>query len=288
MRFDPYGKALAKVLYPAWERLRGRPTFELLAQLERLETVSLDEQTALRTGYLRRLVRHAYHHTAHYREAFDRAGIHPDRVRTFDDLRALPLLPRELAQRTVEERTAKWPSIAVSKTTSGSTGQPLEVRFSAESRYWRDATRFRGFGWGGYHQGHKALHLWGVPAIAPTRMQRAKLTIDRKLRRDVYANCMVRSKENLLEMVQVILRERPQAMMGYAQALADLARFVNREGLRTWDTIPVIYGAERLWPHDRAAKRMPALSTATDARSASHGSVGPSDASMRPNARKPR
>ena len=47
----------------------------------------------------------------------------------------------------------------------------------------------------------------------------------------------------------------PQVMLGYAQALADLARFVNREELRDWDTIPVIYGAERLWAHDRCGSR---------------------------------
>ena len=49
---------------------------------------------------------------------------------------------------TVEERTAPWPAVAVSKTTSGSTGQPLEVRFSEESRHWREATKWRGYGWG--------------------------------------------------------------------------------------------------------------------------------------------
>jgi phenylacetate-CoA ligase len=53
-------------------------------------------------------------------------------------------------------------------------------------------------------------------------------------------------------MVTTIRRERPRVLAGYAQALADLARFVNRHGLRAWDTIPVICGAERLWPHDRA------------------------------------
>jgi len=50
----------------------------------------------------------------------------------------------------------------------------------------------------------------------------------------------------------VLKREQPQVMMGYAQALADLARYINREGLRDWGTIPVIYGAERLWDNDRA------------------------------------
>jgi phenylacetate-CoA ligase len=232
--------------------LRGRPTFDLLRLLQNSERWSLDELTAMRTGFLRRLVRHAYAHTPHYRRVLDEAGVHPDDVRTIEDLRHVPLLPRDMAQTTVEDRTAPWPEVAVSKTTSGSTGQPLEVRFSAESRYWRDATRWRGFGWGGYRMGDRAMHLWGVPAIAPTKLQRTKLALDHLLRRDIYVNCMVRSPDHLLAMVQTIIRQRPQVIAGYAQAIADLARFITAEGLRTWDTIPVIYGAERLWPHDRA------------------------------------
>ena len=250
--FDPYGALLRRVLYPTWERLRGRPTFPLLHQLQESERHSLDQLTAERTGYLRRLLRHAYQHTAHYRGTFDAAGVVPGDIQTLDDLRAVPLLERASAQSTVDTRTAAWPAVAVSKTTSGSTGQPLEVRFSAESRHWRDATRWRGFGWGGYHMGDKAMHLWGVAAVPPSRLVRAKIAIDRKLRRDVYASCMVRSDENLHKMVELIRSERPQILAGYAQALADLARYVNREGLRDWDTIPVIYGAERLWENDRA------------------------------------
>jgi phenylacetate-CoA ligase len=249
--FDPYGKILSGALYPAWERLRGRPTFELLAKLQRTERASLDELTALREGHLRRLVRHAYNHTAYYRRAFEAAGCHPEDVRSLDDLRWLPLLDRGTAQSTVEERTAEWPAVAWSKTTSGSTGQPLVVRYSAESRHWRDATRWRGFGWAGYRMGNKAMHVWGVPAVEPTRLQKAKLLLDRRLRRDIYVSCMVRSKEHLREMARLIVSERPQAMLGYAQALADLARLINAEGLREWGTIPVIVGAERLWPYDR-------------------------------------
>ncbi|MGE0545751.1 MAG: phenylacetate--CoA ligase family protein [Kofleriaceae bacterium] len=205
----------------------------------------------MRTGFLRRLTRHAYQHTAYYRKAFEQVGVHPDDIKTLDDLRKIPLLRRAMAQTTVNERTATWPEVAVSKTTSGSTGQPLEVRFCNESRHWRDATRWRGYGWGGYAMGMKAMHLWGVPAIQPTRYQRAKIAVDRKLRRDVYVSCMVRSKDVLREMVRTVERERPQAILGYAQAIADLARFVNAENLRNWGDISVVYGAERLWPHDR-------------------------------------
>ena len=250
-RFDAYGVALGRVLYPLWERMRDRPTFELLAYLHRLERASADEMQAVRSGFVRRLVRHAYAHTSFYRRVFDAAGVHPDDIRSVADLHKLPLLERVVTQVTVDERTATWPPVAHSKATSGSTGQPLEVRFSAESRHWRDATRWRGFGWGGYHMGDKAMHVWGVPAAEPTRWQRARLAVDRKLRRDVYVNCMVRSPDKLREMVETIRRERPQVIAGFAHAIADLARFVDREGLRDWDTIPVIYGAEGLWQHDR-------------------------------------
>ena len=103
---DLYGAALGRFLYPAWERLRGRPTFELLAQLQRTERASLDELIALRTGYLRRLVRHAYHRTDHYRRAFDAIGLLPDDIVTLEDLTAVPILaqvvrgPRATLSRT--------------------------------------------------------------------------------------------------------------------------------------------------------------------------------------------
>jgi phenylacetate-CoA ligase len=243
---------LGRVLYPGWERLRGRPTFELLRLLQRTERASHDELEALRTGFLRRLIQHAFHHTKHYRAAFEAAGVGPDDVRTLADLQKLPVLERAAAQASVDARTADWPPVAVTKTTSGSTGQPLVVKFSAESRHWRDATRWRGFGWGGYRMGDKAMHLWGVGAQPPSRLQRAKIEVDRLLRRDVYVDCMVRSDDKLQAMVDTLRRQRPTVLAGYAQALADLARYVNREGLRAWGTIPVIYGAERLWEHDRA------------------------------------
>lgn len=246
-----YDVALGRALYQTWERLRGRPTFPLLAYLHRMERASADELAALRSGLLRRLVHHAVTRTAHYKSAYGAVAVTGWEIRTLDDLHALPVLERATAQRTVAERTADWPRVAFSKTTSGSTGQPLEIRYSDESRHWRDATRWRGFGWADYRMGNKAVHVWGVPAVEPGRWQRARLVVDRKLRRDVYVSCMVRSPAALRAMVETIRREKPTVIAGYAQAIADLARYVNAEGLRDWGTISVICGAERLWSHDR-------------------------------------
>jgi phenylacetate-CoA ligase len=151
------------------------------------------------------------------------------------------------------ERTANAPPAAViRKTTSGSSGQPVEVLYNAESRHWRDAIRWRGYGWGGYRIGMRALHYWGfVPAAASTWWKRKKIELDRLVKRDVYIDCTPRGDDALMEVVATIRSFAPDVMIAYASGAGALGRFVNERGLRTWGELPVLTGAEGLLPHDR-------------------------------------
>lgn len=251
---DLYGQLLSKVLFPGWERLRGRSTLDLLDYLRETEHAPLAELEAIQSGFLRRLVRHAYRHTAHYRAVMDAAGLSPEDIRSPADLARLPLLEKPIARATDQERTATAPPFAeVVKTTSGTTGTPMIVRYNAESRVWRDATRWRGYGWAGYRPGMKAFHWWGVLATPATGWKKYKAELDHALRRDHYMDCSPRGDDHLQEAVAAITRIRPQVMLAYAQGAAALARYVNRTGGRRWDPFPTITGAERLWPHDREA-----------------------------------
>jgi phenylacetate-CoA ligase len=126
------------------------------------------------------------------------------------------------------------------------------VKYNAESRHWRDATRWRGYGWAGYQIGMRAMHYWGNPPASESWVQRQKLAIDRRLKRDLYIDCIERSDAALWSAVHEIQRFEPQVIVAYAAGAAALAKFVNEHGLRRWSDIPVIVGAERLWPHDRA------------------------------------
>jgi phenylacetate-CoA ligase len=178
----------------------------------------------------------------------------PEDVTSPADLLRLPLLDRPTLRATMLERTAKAPPVAViRKVTSGSSGQPVEVLYNAESRHWRDAIRWRGYGWGGYQVGMRALHYWGfVPQAGTTWWKRTKVVVDRAFKRDLYIDCTPRSEEALLDVVAQIRRFKPQVMVAYASGAGALARFINDRGLRDWDTIPVLTGAEGLLPHDRA------------------------------------
>ncbi|HEY5945914.1 MAG TPA: hypothetical protein VIV40_10510 [Kofleriaceae bacterium] len=252
---DLYGQLLAKALFPAFEAARGRPTVPLLRYLEETSRWSGAELRDLQTGFLRRLLRHAYRHTAHYRNVLDERGVRPEDFTSPSDLHKLPLLDRPTLRATMLERTANAPPAAViRKVTSGSSGQPVEVLYNAESRHWRDAIRWRGYGWGGYRIGLRALHYWGfVPQSGGTWWKRQKTNLDRLFKRDLYLDCTPRGEGALLEIVDHIRRFKPQAIVAYASGAGALAHFINSRNLRDWDTIPVLTGAEGLLPHDRAA-----------------------------------
>lgn len=249
---DLYGPILAKALFPAFEAARGRPTVPLLKYLKQTEHWSLDQLRDLQVGMLRRLLRHAYQHTTYYRELMDERGLRPEDFETIDDLHRFPLLTRELLTQSVDTRLAGAPpNWVIKKSTSGSTGEPVVVKYNHESRHWRDATKWRGYGWGGYQLGMRALHYWGAGPAAKTWFHRRKIELDRYLKRDLYVDCTPRSEEALTNVVRQIETFKPQVMVAYAAGAAALAKFVLDTKKRTWAPFPVLVGAERLWPHDR-------------------------------------
>lgn len=252
---DLYRPLLAKALFPAFEAARGRPTVPLLHFLQETERWPIDKIRDLQAGLLRRLLRHAYRHTAYYRTLLDERGVSPESIASVEDLAKLPLLEKSTLRESVETRTATAPpAVAIKKLTSGSSGQPVEVRYNVESRHWRDATRWRGYGWGGYQIGMRAVHYWGFgPTQVTTWWKRRKTVFDRLLKRDYYIDSTPRDEKSLEQAASVIRTYKPHVIVAYANGAGALARFVNERGLRAWDPISVLTGAERLMPQDRAA-----------------------------------
>jgi len=251
---DVYGELFRSVIYPSWETgLRRRPTLKHWQRLERTQWCSLDELEALQHAELVRLLEHSYERVPYYREQMQARGLGPSDFRSLEDLNELPLLTREEATRCFEARKATTlHAPVIDKATSGTTGRPLVFAYDRGSEYWRQATKLRGYGWAGYRPGDRSLHYWGSATVqAPGLPQRAKMSLDRWVRREHYVYCTDRSEQRLGEVVETIRKLRPTVMVCYAQAGAALARYVNERGCRDWPDISVIAAAERLFPTDR-------------------------------------
>jgi phenylacetate-CoA ligase len=258
---DLYRSLFSRVLYPAWESgLRRRPTLARLRYLEETQWRSRAELEAIQAGALRRLLTHAHANVPYYRRLFEERGITPRDIDGAADLGKLPILGREQARDNVEGRTATAGAVVdIRKSTSGTMGRPLVFGYERSSEHWRHAMKMRGYGWAGYHLGQRSLHFWGAGPPAgnkkPTlkaRLTQLKVKGDRAIRREHYIDCGRRGEHELDDVVSAIRREKPEVLVCYSQAVADLARHVVARGLRDWGVIPVICGAERLYPADRA------------------------------------
>lgn len=99
---------------------------------EPIETASRDELTALQIERLRWSLRHAYDNVAHYRRKFDARGVHPDDLRTLDDLSKFPFTDKDDLRENYPFAMFAVPRDRVVRVhaSSGTTGHPTVVGYT--------------------------------------------------------------------------------------------------------------------------------------------------------------
>jgi phenylacetate-CoA ligase len=245
-----YAAAFQRLL-PIWEGVvRRRSTLEHLAYLERSQWLSADERARDDDLALQRLLTHAATNVPYYRELFRSRRIDPREIRTRADLAELPLLTREIVRERYDDLVdPAHRGKNLKKGTSGTTGKPLKFEYSRESECWRQAVKLRGYGWAGYRPGRKTFYYWAaVSGATPT----AKIRLDRALRRERYVDSMRQDEASRVQALEILRRMRPEVIVCYTQSCAQFARWIVDRGLRDWDDIPVICGAEGVLAADRA------------------------------------
>lgn len=245
------------LLMPAWERaVRRRPTLDHLSFLETTQWMHPRAIEDLQLEKLRALLTYAGTNVPYYRELFAKAAFDPRGVTSRKDLAELPVLTREIVRERyadlVDPRHAATGQ-NLKKGTSGSTGTPLKFEYSRESEAWRQATRIRGYRWGGYEPGLPTFYYWAQVNELPSGAKGLKIKIDRALKREVFWDSMKQDEASNLEAVELIKAHRPRAIVAYTQSAAQFARFIVDRNLRDWDDIPVLCGAEAVLPADRVA-----------------------------------
>jgi phenylacetate-CoA ligase len=102
--------------------------------LEPIETASRDELAALQLRRLKWSLQHAYANVAHYRTAFDAAGVHPDDCRSLADLARFPLTSKLDLRENYPFGMFAVPREQVVRVhaSSGTTGRPTVVGYTKD------------------------------------------------------------------------------------------------------------------------------------------------------------
>lgn len=109
--------------------------------LDPIETAPVDELRALQLARLQWSVRHAYDHVAHYRRAFDEAGVGPDDIGSLADLARLPFTTKATLRDNYPFGMFAVPREDVVRlhASSGTTGKPTVVGYTRDDlAMWAD------------------------------------------------------------------------------------------------------------------------------------------------------
>ena len=109
--------------------------------LDPIEIASRDEIEALQLERLRWSLKHAYENVAHYRESFDKAGVHPDDVSDLSDLSRFPFTEKEDLRANYPFGMFAVPRDRVVRihASSGTTGKPTVVGYTrSDIKNWAD------------------------------------------------------------------------------------------------------------------------------------------------------
>src|SRR6187399_2992935 len=111
------------------------------AEMDEAERASRDEMAALQTRRLAWTLAHAYDNVAHYKKAFDTAGVHPSDFRQLSDLAKFPFTVKTDLRDNYPFNMFAVPREKLVRVhaSSGTTGKPIVVGYTrADIDVWSD------------------------------------------------------------------------------------------------------------------------------------------------------
>lgn len=187
----------------------------------------------------------------------ERFPFYADRLR--ESLGSIPgpqdeFLPSDLPLWTKDDQRAFFASLRASDfkscilhSSGGSTGVPIQFYMTRKSYEWRSAVARRSYSFANAEPGRRAFFVWGDAAIQPPVLARLKTRCSQWVENRSYFNCFFFDQQRKRACCEAINQRRPEALIGYAGNLAELAAYCRSQPeLLTWRTPNIITAAEGL------------------------------------------
>jgi phenylacetate-CoA ligase len=237
--FEGLEQNLHGSLYRTLQSLRGRPVGAFMRRLEAWERLDRKSYQDLADKHLREAL--AY---AHKRVPIYATGRWAEALSGRDplDIRSWPVLEREALFQCAEQFLARPLVPATNRTSSASTGDPLNIAWDRRASAWNWANEYRSLLWHGVPIGTRTLILWHFGDWFSNFVLNRKLFVTKRL-----------TNEQLEAAARHLLERRPKLLWGLPSAVAQLARYMGAK--YPHETRPLALfakiGGEQVFPFQR-------------------------------------
>jgi phenylacetate-CoA ligase len=199
-------------------------------------------------GHFKKILSFAYRHIPFYKKKYEAAGIHPDHIRSPDDMDKIPVLTKkEIRENGNKVCNKHYSGLKFRRHTSGSTGNPMTFYKDALSMTVMDAILYRNYAWLGIDIGFRQARFWGHPL---SRTGSFKTRMADSLLNRVRLSAFYLEEKNYRCYLAKIERFKSQYIYGYAQSVFQFAHYFHRKNrdLSYLNLKGVILTGEMIYP----------------------------------------
>lgn len=239
---DTFRRAVATATWHFHPARRGRA----YRFLQRSQWLAREELERVQLAALNDVLR-AAREIPFYRERLEQGAIGAEGVRSLGELSRLRPTERADFQQLGVAGLRRGRQLAISRKTSGSTGQPVQTIWPLEMMAWVDATERRSQAWLGIRPGMRRLTVH--PVFEHVRLlRRVKRRLMNSSRIDLSA---LTDRPALEELIDSLADDPPVVILGSTPgAICELARALD--GPWPYPTNAVVTSGTRLHPHQKA------------------------------------
>ena len=223
------------------------------AAVQRLSwsTRRMEEYQLLR---LKETISYAYLHSPFYKRYYKKAGVTPADIQTLADIEKFPIVSKTMLRAALADRSIFTepipPKGTIRESTTGSTGNPVELFFDRHSYHERSVNGKRALWLMGALPYKRFALIWRKKKLSLGQQLRSRLGLFKLIPViDVLeASATALGTAELSRLVSDLISFKPQVIRGYTSALWIIAQHVKKHGL-TLHPESVITSAEYLPPN---------------------------------------
>lgn len=224
--------ALLRCFFPLGDWLMGTCVMKWYKRITQMNQWREREIREWQNKELHEFVRHAYDHTAYYRNLFNNLGLTPDDIRCKEDLKKIPVITKEIVNENysllIPDNLDQF-KYRLSRS-GGTTGTP--VQYFCDENVWSYVTAAKIYHWKktGYRYGDAFIAL-GSASLFSQKPSFARRVYDR-MRNEHPLNCVNLTDDICLQYCDYIKAHHVHYIYGYAAAIYLFAVFVKDHGLK--------------------------------------------------------
>ena len=206
---------------------RGEFVCKYLKQYKRMQWMNNKEIEEYQLAKLKQIITYSAKKSPYYGRLFEDNGISLPSINNFKDLTRIPVTTKaNIVESYSSIRSTDTFLFSSSKTTGGSTGQPVTIEKNANALARERAATWRAYEWAGIGIGDTQARFWGVPLTKKSHLlSRAVDFVSNRSRLSAFQV----NEKCLDNYYKKLLKLRPAYLYGYVSIISEFAKYMAKK-----------------------------------------------------------